>query len=266
MAFAERFVMAVALDGAGGPRVAMRTLDPGLLEPSSRSPNIHSVRDVARLATEALDELGPRPRRLAVVLPDLCVPTTLFPPSRSESERDLLASFRSKLPFPESEARSDAWRGSDGERLAAAVRLGVVRQYEQVVEAAGCALGWVDAASLAALPGWIRENRMFGDALALRVLLYPSHYSIAVFRGRELVGLRTKLRVPGDADAVAFELRRVPGLYGARSLDRVYLAGSDADECAGELRRREAPRELLLGETSERALLVSSVAALLGRG
>ena len=275
MGFSEGLVVVVACaeDVDIEPRVAFRSLEPGALAPSPGTPNFESVRDVARLTTEALEEVvpGPRPRRLTlgVVLPDLCVTTAVLSPSRGESERERIAEFHSKLPFPADEARSDTWRGSSGEILAAAVRLGVVRQYEQIVEAADCRIGWVDGASLSSLPRWLGDQAKNegapADALSLRILLYSSHYTVATRRGPELVGLRTRLRARGDGVAVAGELARIPSLFGARSIDRVFIAGADAEECAALLHQHVPEAKVDLADPSEAAILGSSIAAVARR-
>jgi hypothetical protein len=130
--------MLLALGVENGARAIRRDVPPGLLVPSAVALNIHSVREVARLASEMVDELSGRGATASVLLPDLSVVSAVFPPSQGAAERDLGSKLASRFGFPASEARSDFWRGGKGEVLAAAVREAVVRQYEQVVEAAEC--------------------------------------------------------------------------------------------------------------------------------
>jgi hypothetical protein len=275
IALSDGSAVAVSVSPKEERRTVIRALEPGTLEPGPSAPNINSVRDVARVVNEALEELGSpgRGTPLSLVLPDRCVTTALFPSSRRESERALLREFRSKLVFPAEESRSDTWRGPGGELMAAAVRLPVVRQYEQVVEATECSLGWVDAATLSTLPEWLasvsksREKGAHdGSHLILRILLFSSQYTVSVLRDGELIDLRTKLRVAGDARAVAEELRRVPTMYGASAVDRACVSGEDAEECASALSLDETFRRIDVSEPSETDLLAASIEALVRRG
>ena len=90
---------AVGNFSGNGTRAVHRELPPGLLVPGAVTPNIQSVRDVARVASEMIDELGARGSTAAILLPDLAVVSAVA----SGAAPDLNA----RLGFPPSEARSD---------------------------------------------------------------------------------------------------------------------------------------------------------------
>src|SRR3990172_13229722 len=71
--------MLLALRAENGGRAIRRDIPPGLLVPSAVAPNIHSVREVARLASEMVDELGGRGATASGLLPDPSVGGAVFP-------------------------------------------------------------------------------------------------------------------------------------------------------------------------------------------
>lgn len=263
LAFSPR--MLVALRAGTGVRAIRRDVPPGLLVPSAVAPNIHSVREVARLASGMVDELSGRGATAAVLLPDLAVVSAVFPASRDGTESDLGSGLASRLGFPASEARSDFWRGGKGEVLGAAIREAVVRQYEQVVEAVECRLGWIDGASLVRLPSWAEASASDPGTTVVRALLYSSHYVLALFREGELVDVRTRLRSGDDVDAVAEEIRRLPAIYGVPVLGAVTLSGEGASACARLLSESRIEARLALEDDGEERQLEAALAALLQR-
>jgi hypothetical protein len=262
LAFSDRFLLAIR---AGEPvEVRRRDLPAGFVTPAAATPNIPSVREVARLASDLIDEIRARKSTVAVLLPDLSLVTALFPPDGRDRNRDARGALAARLGYPASEARSDFWRGLKGEILGAAVREPVVRQYEQVVEASECTLGWVDGASLARLPAWAEASGPVPE-LDVQVQLYRSHYVLAVFRAGELVDLRTRLRSRDDVAGAAEEVMRLPALYGVSSLGSVTFHGEDASRCAREV-ESNGLGAIAAAEEGEEGQLVSALAVLLRRG
>lgn len=260
LAFTERFLLAHRAGTEA--RTVRREVPVGLVAPSKLTPNIQSVKDVARLAAEMLDELDARRLAVSLALPDLAVVTT-FGPSSNRSNRDV-RSDEARLGFPEAEARRDFWQGRKGEVLGAAVREAVVRQYEQVVEAAECTTGWVDSASLVRVPAWA-ESSQAEPSLTVRVQLHASHYVLAAFRSGELVDIRTRLRSAGDSARVAEEVSRVPAVYGVDSLGSVVISGESAEACAkivGDL----VTGAVSVSEDSEEGQVAAVLVELLSRG
>jgi len=261
LAVSQRSVVGVM--SGDTPRVIRRTIPRGLVEPAVATPNIRSVAELALLVEEVLAELGARRRHVALVLPDLCVTTVLFPDRGGESDKKLWGELGRSLAFPRAEARHDFWRGRGKEVLGAAVRETVVRQYEQAVEASDYRLGWVDAASLVKLPGWAAPSS--GDGLDVQTQLYQGHYSIFVFRNGVLVDARTKLRAPGDVRAVERELLRLPRLHEVEKLGSLTLRGEDASSLATCVEGVDDVGRVQVVEDGEDPLLASCVVELLGR-
>ncbi len=263
IAFSPRSL--VALRAGNGGKVSRRELPPGLLVPSAVVPNIQSVRDVARLASEMVDELGGRGSTAALILPDLAVVSAVFPASQRQGGRDLGAKLASRLGFAAFEARSDFWRGGKGEVLGAAVRETVVGQYEQVVEAAECRPGWIDAASLAFIPSWADHPPSDPGILLVEALLYTTHYFLAIFRSGELVDVRTRLRSGDDVEEVASEIRRLPAMYDVTALGAVTLSGEGAAACARALSESAIEARVSQPHGGESGQLEAALATLLKR-
>jgi hypothetical protein len=263
LAFAERCLLAFR---AGEPgELRRRELPAGLLTPATATLNIPSVREVARLASELIDELHARRTTVSMLVPDLTLVTALIPSAALERNGDARSALAARLGFPASEARSDFWRGPKGELLGAAVREPVIRQYEQVLEAAECTPGWVDGASLARIPGWA-EASATAPELTVRVQLYLSHYVLSVFRAGELMDLRTRLRPKDDVVGAAEEVLRLRALYGVSSLGSVTFHGADASRCAREVADDGALGTITAADEGEEGQLVSALAVLLQRG
>lgn len=220
----------VAVANGGGRRVSRRALPDGLVRPDALTPNISSVSELAQLAAAALEEVGARGASVALALPDLSLTTRVVHPAGRAKRRELETLFDESLPFPRSEARCDYWSGPGGAVVAAAVRTAVVRQYEQVVEAADCQVGWVDGACLAQLPRW-SQALVGASGLHLRVVLEPASFCAAVFVDGKLEDVRLKLRPPTLA-ALRSELERIPALHGVDAASSVHFFGDEADELA----------------------------------
>lgn len=243
-------------------RIATRELPEGLLAPSSVSPNIRSVSELARLAADALGELEARREGVVVLLPDRSIVTALYTSRGGASEKELEVEMGAKLAFPSREARFDFWRGRAGEVLGAAVREAVAEQYEQVVEATDSRLGWVDSASLARIPAWARPSG--GSGLDVQLQLHENHYCLSVFVEGELVDLRVKLRPAGRLDGVQREVMRLPAVHGAPSRS-ITVLGAGAAALAALLEEIPELGHVQVEDDGEDLLLASALRALLER-
>lgn len=261
LGFSERFVLGLPARG----RSTRREIPPGLLVPGPVLPNIQSVSEVARLASGMIDELGARGATVSMILPDLAVVSAVLPSRTSPTARDIGSELAPRLGFPISEARSDFWKGVKGELLAAAVREAVVRQYEQVIEAAECRVGWIDGASLARVPAWAEASASDSGTVVVRALLYGSHYVLALFRGGELVDVRTRLRSRDDVDAIAEEIRRLPAIYEFDAMGTVAVGGEGASDCARFLSQAGLDGRSSSEDEGEEKVIEASLAALLDR-
>lgn len=275
LAFTDRAIVAFKRGGKrGAARFERKELPEGLVEVSPSKPNIQSVGDFAQIVEAALDAVGARAERLALALPDLAITAAVFPGRGRASERELRKELAPMLPYAESEARCDFWRGRHDEVLAAAVRDVVALQYEQIVEAVDCRPAWVDALSLTRIPSWSRSSARStrkGD-LDVALQLYTGHYCLTVFREGELVDARTKLRTAGDLELVCREVLRVPALHassdsgGEDSIDSLSLFGADAASVATALEDSSRVRVIRIETDNENRHLESSIEMLVVRG
>jgi hypothetical protein len=257
--------MLLALRAGNGARAIRRDIPPGVLVPGVVAPNIHSVREVAQLASALVDELSGRGATAAVLVPDLSVVSAVFSAAPGADDRNLRSRLASRLGFPPSEARIDFWKGGRGEVLGAAVREAVVRQYEQVIEAADCRPGWIDAASLVRIPSWAEASASDPGTILVEALLYLEHYALLLFRGGELLDVRTRLRSEGDVDTIAAEIRRLPAIYGVPALGAVALSGEGASVCARLLSESRVDVRLSWEDGGEERQLEAALAAVLRR-
>ncbi len=270
IAFGERFLLAARLS----PGQSERSLDssrcqlpPDLVSVSSVEPNFRSASQLARLAGDALLEVGCSGGPVAVVLPDLAIRSFVFHDGKRLASRDLLDRMVPQLSYPPNEAMIDTWRAPAGWVLAAAVRRVVLHQYEQALEALGCHVAWVDGASLARIPAWSAEA-MGSGGLRVHVQLYPGHYTLTIFRKSNLMDVRTRLRYAVDEQKVVEDLVRIPSLYeGEEEFHQVSVRGEGAAAVVDGLERASLARDRLeLGEEGEEAHLESLVEILIRRG
>jgi hypothetical protein len=275
LAFTERFLLALRLGPShtapGGTIGRLRReLPQGMLIPGSVTPNIESVGEVARIASEMIDALSGRRGTLAILLPDLSIVTAVFPPAShrpADEGGEPGERLLSRLAFPPSEARVDFWRGRKGEVLGAAVRGAVVRQYEQIAEAVDCRLSWVDGSSLVRLPVWAEASASERELVG-RIQLYRTHYHVAVFHGGELVDIRTRLRSEDDVEAISEEILRLPALSGVPSFRGVVVSGDGAGACARRLGEQGGFTlgSVVTTEEDEETQLAAALDALTRRG
>ncbi len=272
LAFTDRAVAAFKRGSkSGAGRFERKELPEGLVDVSPSKPNIQSVGDFAQIVEAVLHAVGVRRERLALALPDLAVTTAVFPGRGRAPERELRKELASMLPYAVDEARCDFWRGRRGEVLAAAVRDVVALQYEQILEAVDCRPAWVDALSLTRIPSWSRRSSRRGE-LDVALQLYAGHYCLTVFRDGELVDARTKLRTAGEIEPVCREVLRVPALYDSsesdaeKSIDSLYLFGSDAASVATALEDASQVRTIRIETDDEDRHLESSIETLVARG
>ena len=264
VAFSESLLVTVGYGQQGAERVT--ELPEQLLQPSPSLPNVRSVAELARLVAESIEALGARPALVAVALPDLALTTAVLDATGRLGDADQLRRLASRLTYPASEARADFWRSGGDRVLGAAVREAVIRQYEQVLDAAEVRIGWVDGASTARIPAWAAKAAP-DDALRAWVQLYRSHYAIVVLRGRALLDLRWKLRSQGDGEAVARELARLPSVYQAPRFEALTLSGEDAGLTAEALEtERPELRPVGVEEEGEVRQMRASLDALFARG
>lgn len=202
--FTAAQVTAVAV-AAGAPlpvatRHATVPLPQGALVPSLASPNLVDRAAVSGAVRQALDAVG-RPRRIAVVLPDVVARLAIVRldsvPARQE-ERDKLLRWhvRKAAPFDIEGAQVAIAPGrhlDDGaQEFVVGLALGdVVREYESVCADASAHAGVVDVASSALLHVAGRpQRRQAGDWMLVH--LAADYATLAIVRDRTPIFFRSR--------------------------------------------------------------------------
>jgi Tfp pilus assembly PilM family ATPase len=151
-------VAAARLSWRGGEAVisahATEPLPPGLVVPGLAALNVSDVPALSQAVARALGQLGGRPSRVSLIVPDTVAKVSLLKlekvPAKSEDLREIVRwQIRKTSPFPVEQAAlsiSPGARGADGgsEFVVAVSRSDVIHQYEQACMMAGAAAGLVD--------------------------------------------------------------------------------------------------------------------------
>jgi Tfp pilus assembly PilM family ATPase len=156
----ECVAIAVVGQRGGDPVVqgyAIEPLPAGAVTPALTTANVTNSAVVAEALLRAIDRVGMRPRRVALVIPDPAVRVSLVRfdqvPARHEDLEQLLRwQIRKSAPFPVDDAclTFDLSTRTDqgAEFLVALARRDIVREYEALCEEAGMHAGLVDLATL----------------------------------------------------------------------------------------------------------------------
>jgi type IV pilus assembly protein PilM len=212
-------------------------LSEGVVEPALNAVNIHDAGALSAAIRATLDSLSPRPRRIALVLPDTVAKVSLIRfekvPSKVQDLDQLVRwQLRKAAPFKIEEAQV-AWvpgvalEGGGREYVVSAARRDLIAAYEQACEAAGAHAGVVDLASfnlmntvLATMPS------VPGDWLLVHV--GAEYATLAVVRGPDLVFFRNR-GAAGPAELA--DLVHQTAMYhedrlGGGGFSRVVMAGA----------------------------------------
>jgi Tfp pilus assembly PilM family ATPase len=209
----ERVSVAVVGERSRGLVVqayASEPLPPGAVVASLTSLNIHNRTLVAGALRTVLERAGVRPRRVALVIPDLAAKVSLVrfdtgPTRREDLDQLVRWQVKKASPFPIEEAVvtwTPAARNSDGsaEYLVVSARRDIVAEYEAVCDQAKVYAGLVDLATLSIL-NLILGGRDVPAADWLVVHLRPDYMSIVIMRGEHVIFFRN--RPEGDHASIA---------------------------------------------------------------
>jgi Tfp pilus assembly PilM family ATPase len=240
VAFDASSVCAAAVSaGLGRPRLlafARSALAPGALVPSPSSRNLARAPEVAEAAARAFAALSRPGGGVVLVLPDGLARLALVSVPDGADPREMVR-FRlaSSLPWPASETLVESLAAGPGQVVGAAVRRGVIHEYEQAAAAAGLVSRRVHLAPLLALEAVLKVPRD-----GVHVLLGDAAVAIAVVHDGALRALHSRRRDPGSAEAerLAAEAARaaaavapgcrLPVLFSGAGA-AVLSAGSDRD-------------------------------------
>jgi type IV pilus assembly protein PilM len=238
-------VTAIAVAQQGAARVvtahATEPLPAGAVEPALNAPNLHDPAKLTAAIDAALDRLSPRPRRIALVLPDTVAKISLVRfekvPVRTQDLDQLIRwQVRKSVPFRIEDAQVAWLPGTElpaggREFLVSVARRDVIESYEHACAAAGAYAGIVDLASLnlinAVLAGQ-GDGATPGDWLLVHVV--PAYATLAVVRGSDVIFLSN--RAAGE-DADLADLVHQTAMYhedrlGGGRFSRLIVAGASS--------------------------------------
>jgi type IV pilus assembly protein PilM len=188
---------------------AVQPLPAGAVVPSLTSHNIIDRAAVTGGVRAACERLGLRPRRVALVIPDLAGRVSLvrfdqIPVKREDLDQLIRWQVRKSAPFPVEDAAltySPGGRsGNGGEFLVVLARRDIVHEYEAVCDGAGIHAGLVDLATLCVVNLFLGGGPVAsGDWLVVH--MRPEYTSIVIMRGEDVIFFRN--RVEGEQDALA---------------------------------------------------------------
>lgn len=259
-------VTAVNLTKQGGSWIvashATEPLPDGAVVASMNAVNIPDIGIVAGALRSALEKIGSRPRRVALVIPDTAAKLSLLRfekvPAAADLDQLIRWQVRKAAPFKPEEAQiswvpAAALSGGGREFLVTLARRDIVESYMRVCESAGACAGVVDLASLnlinAALAS--RGDAASGDWLVVHVA--RDYATLAIVRDKELIFFRTR-QMEEDADLA--DLVHQTAMYhedrlGGAQFTRVLLSGASARPSTTAAARPE-PVEALRRTLEER--------------
>lgn len=215
---------------------ASEALPAGVVVPSLTSSNIHNRGVVASALRAALDRAGARPRRVALVIPDLAAKVSLVrfdtvPTRREDLDQFVRWQVKKASPFPIEEALvtySPAAQGADGgtEFLVVSARRDAIAEYEAVCDEVRMYAGLVDLATLSLVNLFLGGSDVpLGDWLLVH--LRPDYTSIVIMRGEHVIFFRN--RPEGDEASIADLVHQTAMYYQDRlsgqRFSRVLLGG-----------------------------------------
>jgi len=242
-------VTAVAVSGSG-PDVrlgawAVEALPEGAVTPSLTASNVARPAEVAAAVRAALERLGQRARRVALVIPDASAKVSFVRfkevPSRA-ADLDELVHFqiRKAAPFRVEDSQvsyAAGDRSAEGQEFVVVqARRDIVSEYEQACQAAGAVAGVVDLSTFSLAHCALRTTSgLTGDWLLIHGTADGA--TIAIYRGRHAVFFR---RRGADGEAHLGELVHQTAMYyqdrlGGGGFGRVMVGGSTPESLSGPI-------------------------------
>jgi type IV pilus assembly protein PilM len=247
-------VTAVALGRQGGSHTvagyAVERLMPGVVTPALNSVNIQDEEAAATAVRSALEKLGTRARRVALVVPDTAAKVSLLRfekvPGASDLDQLIRWQMRKAAPFKPEDAEiswvpASALPEGGREFLVTLARRDIIESYERACAAAGAQAGIVDLATLNLINAVLAAPAAAPSEDWLVVHVAPDYATLAIVRGRDLIFFRTR-QLETDADLA--DLVHQTAMYhedrlGGSRFARVVLSGASARGAdAGERARK----------------------------
>ncbi|MBI4886411.1 MAG: pilus assembly protein PilM [Acidobacteria bacterium] len=239
---------------------AAEALPAGAVAASLTTQNVVDRAAVAAGVRTVLSRLGTRPRRVALIIPDLAAKVSVIRfdhvPARHDDLDQLVRwQVRKAAPFPIEDAcvtYTPGARGADGsgDFVVALARHDVVRGYEEACADAGVYAGLVDLATFSVVNLALASARTDGGDW-LVVHMRPEYTSIAIVRAGDLIFFRNR---PDDDDETLADVVHQTVMYyqdrlAGRGFARVLLGGSG--RAAGAVAHARQSLEERLGTAVE---------------
>jgi type IV pilus assembly protein PilM len=214
---------------------ASEPLPAGAVVPSLTAHNVADRPRVVAALQAVFERLGGRPRRVALVIPDVAARVSLLrfdqvPARREDLDQLVRWQLKKSAPFPIDDAcvtYSPGARGAAGaEFVVAMARRDVVREYEGVCDEAGAYAGLVDLATLSVINLFVASpDAPAGDWLVVH--MQPDYTSLAIMRGEHVIFYRSR---PQDDDDISDLVHQTAMYYQDRltgqGFTRVLLGGT----------------------------------------
>ena len=251
-----RRVTAAIVSKQGGSHVlssyASEPLPAGAVEPALNAVNVHDAGALTTTIRAVLERVAPRPRRIALVLPDTVAKFSLLrfekiPAKVQDLDQLIRWQIRKAAPFKIEDAQL-AWipgialPGGGREYFVTVARRDVIESYEHACVAAGAHPGIVDLASVNLVNAVLAAHG--GETAAsdwLLVHVAHDYSTVAVVRGHDVIFFRTR---PAERNEDLADLVHQTAMYhedrlGGGGFSRVVLAGASSRgvEAAERVRR-----------------------------
>ena len=245
-------VSVAVLGGRGANAVvqgyAVEPLPAGAVTPSLTTLNITDRGAVAGAVGAACHSLGLKPRRIALVIPDVAAKVSLVRFDKMPARRDDLSQLirwqiKKSTPFPVDDAcltfTPGARSAGGNEFVVVVARRETVREYEGICEQVGIEPGLVDICTFGVINLFMSSNpATAGDWLIVH--MRPEYTSIAILRRDDLIFFRH--RAEGDAEALEDVVHQTAMYYQdrleGRGFSRILLGGMGRLQGEVDLARR----------------------------
>ncbi len=244
----SRRVSAVAVTTRGATRTvtgqAVEPLPAGAVTPALNAVNVHDQAALAAALKAVADRIAPRPRRVALILPDSVAKVSLLrfdkvPSKTQELDQLIKWQMRKAAPFRVEDAQVSwtegaALQGGGHEYVVVVARRDIVESYERACDAAGLHAGIVDIASLNLVNAMLAIHpEAPGDSLLVHAA--ADYTTLAVVRGGRVIFFRTRSADSADTTSMGDLVHQTAMYYedrlGGGAFSRVILSGGSA---AGE--------------------------------
>ncbi|MFB3853648.1 MAG: type IV pilus biogenesis protein PilM [Vicinamibacterales bacterium] len=258
---AGRVTAVSAAKGPRGPVVAgyaTEPLAPGVVVPALAAANIADRAALSGAIDAVLRRLQPRPKRVALVLPDMVGKVSIVhfdavPARRPDLDQMVRFQVRKTAPFKIEEAQvawtaGSATAGGGRDFVTVVSRRDVIAEYETACLEAGVHAGIVDLATLNVINLVLASAaRPQGDWLLVHVA--ADYTTIAIMRGPDVIFFRNRA---DETEGNLAELVRQTAMYyedrlGGKGFERVMLSGASAAPDRSAARDFHADLESRLG-------------------